>query len=288
MSLPFDATLKDLVQDYLPAYEQALDLEAFGPLTPLNVDLSTISAATDIALGHSDPPDQVVDLNFQSGPDPHLAARVLMYNAVLYFHYHVPVHSLLVLLRPAADQPHLTGRLRYQAAHRRGRMDFSYEVVRLWQRSARHFLTGGLGVLPLAPLCRLPAGVSVTEGLEPIIRRIHERLTNEAAAVRAQLLAATYVLLGLRITEAQAQHLFQGVQNMEESTTYQGILRKGKAEGRVEALHQTLLRLGRKRFGAPSKAIQNTVQEISEVRRLEHLTERLLDVASWQELLAQT
>ena len=51
MSLPFDATLKDLVQDYLPAYEQALDLAVFAPLTPLNVDLSTISAATDIRAG---------------------------------------------------------------------------------------------------------------------------------------------------------------------------------------------------------------------------------------------
>jgi hypothetical protein len=77
MALPFDATLKDLVQTYLPDYERCL-----GPLTPLNVDLSTISAATDIVLGHADPPDRVVDLNFQSGPDPALGARLLLYKGV--------------------------------------------------------------------------------------------------------------------------------------------------------------------------------------------------------------
>jgi predicted transposase YdaD len=161
-------------------------------------------------------------------------------------------------------------------------------VIRLWQRSAQRFLSGGLGVLPLAPLCRLPAGVPTTEALEPILRRINERLTQEAPPpVRAQLLAATYVLLGLRITEEQATHLFHGVQQMEDSTTYQGILRRGEAKGRVEALQQTLLRQGRKRFGPASKAVQTTIQEIAEIRRLERLTERLLDVASWQDLLAE-
>ena len=31
MSLPFDATLKDLVQSYLPDYERQLDLTRFAP-----------------------------------------------------------------------------------------------------------------------------------------------------------------------------------------------------------------------------------------------------------------
>ncbi len=83
------------------------------------------------------------------------------------------------------------------------------------------------------------------------------------------MLAATYVLLGLRVTEAQANQLFQGVQHMEDSTTYQAIIRKGKAEGRAEgeakALQQTLLRRGRKRFGAASKAIQKAIQEITAI-----------------------
>jgi hypothetical protein len=103
MPLPFDATLKDLVQQFLPDYEVQMGLSDLGPLTPLNVDLSTVTAATDIALGHGNPPDRIVDINFQSGPDEKLSGRVLLYHALLHFRYRVPVHSLVVLLRPVAD-----------------------------------------------------------------------------------------------------------------------------------------------------------------------------------------
>ena len=93
MSMRFDATLKDLVQSFLPDYEAQMGLSDFAPLTPLNVDLSTVSAATDIALGNGDPPDRIVDINFQSGPDDDLAARVLLYNALLHHRFGVPVRA---------------------------------------------------------------------------------------------------------------------------------------------------------------------------------------------------
>src|SRR5262249_33546834 len=146
---------------FLPDYEVQMGLSDLGPLTPLNVDLSTVTAATDIALGHGDPPDHIVDINFQSGPDEHLAARVLLYHALLHFRYGVPVHSLVVLLRPVADQRQLTGKLRYIGRPRKGKMDFSYEVLRLWKQPVRRFLGGGLGTLPLAVLCQLPPASSV-------------------------------------------------------------------------------------------------------------------------------
>jgi len=116
MPLPFDATLKDLVQHFLHDYEVQMVLSDLGPFTPLNVDLSTVTAATDIALGHGDPPDRVVDINFQSGPDEELPGRVLLYHALLHCRYRVPVHSVVVLLRPLADVRQLTGKLGYVGA----------------------------------------------------------------------------------------------------------------------------------------------------------------------------
>ncbi|HEX8203436.1 MAG TPA: DUF4351 domain-containing protein [Isosphaeraceae bacterium] len=85
---------------------------------------------------------------------------------------------------------------------------------------------------------------------------------------------------------------------MEESVTYQAILRKGraaglaegKAEGKVvgkaEEAKQLLLRMGRKRFGPPEPQTVATIESIAELERAEQLVERLLDVASWDELLA--
>ena len=68
---------------------------------------------------------------------------------------------------------------------------------------------------------------------------------------------------------------------MRESTTYQAILR----EGGVEALHDVILRQGTKRFGAPSDQLRTTLESITTIDRLKLLSEGLLDVESWEELL---
>jgi hypothetical protein len=120
VATPFDVTLKELVRDFLPDYEQQFDLSEFAPLRPLNVDLTTMSAATDVTLAHGDPPEEIVDINFQAGPDAKVPSRVLMYNGILHHRYQVPVHSILVLLRPEANLAAITGKVRYQTRRRKG------------------------------------------------------------------------------------------------------------------------------------------------------------------------
>jgi hypothetical protein len=70
---------------------------------------------------------------------------------------------------------------------------------------------------------------------------------------------------------------------MRESVTYQAIL----DEGRVEALQKTILRQGRKLFGPADEGTTAAVTMIDDVQRLEFLSDRLLDVKSWRDLLAQ-
>src|SRR5262245_13995302 len=108
----FDATLKDFVTER-PADFEAVFRLPHEPVRPLNVDLSTITAATDVALGFGAPLRAIVDLNFQSGPDDRLPARLHLYCAALYARYAVPVRSVLILLRPKADGSNLTGKLAY-------------------------------------------------------------------------------------------------------------------------------------------------------------------------------
>ena len=130
MPHPFDATLKDILGHHVADLAPLLHLPINLPWRPLNVDLSTISAATDLAFSFGEPLEQIVDLDFQSGPDPRLPARLLLYNAAYHHHEGVPVRTIVLLLRPAADHPTLTGRLAYQAGE--SRVEFEYEVVRLW------------------------------------------------------------------------------------------------------------------------------------------------------------
>ncbi len=286
MPMRFDATLKDLVQSFLPDFERQLELTDLGPLTPLNVDLSTISAATDIVLGHGDPPQTIVDLNFQASRDKDLAARVLMYNGLLHHRFNAPVHSLIVLLRPEADDRQLRGRVRYQVRSRKSRMDFTYEVVRLWQWPVDRLLEGGLGAMPLAILGKLPGNVSAETALAQVVNQISERLSREAPpATGAKLLTASYVLSGLRVSKQIAKKVFQGVQAMKESTTYQGIVEEGREEGRIEQTRKIILRQGKRKFGKPTAAIAAVIEGTDDLHRLERLSDRLLTASSWQDLL---
>jgi hypothetical protein len=107
-------------------------------VTLLNVDLSTISAATDAAIGIGEPLHEIVDLNFQSGRDADLPSRLHLYNAVLHARHAVPIRSILVLLRPTADAPSITGNLTYGQDD--DRLEFRYRVIRLWQEPVETFL----------------------------------------------------------------------------------------------------------------------------------------------------
>lgn len=68
MPLPFDATLKSLVAEHPGDFARVFGLPTGEPVTAVNADLSTVSAATDVALAYGDPFREIVDLNFQTGP----------------------------------------------------------------------------------------------------------------------------------------------------------------------------------------------------------------------------
>ena len=175
-----------------------------------------------------------------------------------------------------------------------GRLEFAFEVVRLWQVPAERLLASGLGTLPLAVLGQMPGGRTPDEALPEVIARLVERIEVEAPEGQAPiLLTASLVLSGLRVSRERAVELFQGVQKMRDSTTYQMILDEGRAEGlikgeekgRAEEARKLLLLLGLKPLGEPDATVRAAVQAITEVERLELLIQRLGEVKNWQELL---
>ncbi|HEY1377268.1 MAG TPA: hypothetical protein VGF55_10765 [Gemmataceae bacterium] len=280
MPLPFDATLKQLVRAHPRDWLDALGVPAAEPVEVLTPDLSTVTRFADTVLRVGD--RGVLHLDFQTGPDPGLPRRMLLYNALLHEAYGVPVHTAVVLLRPRAGGGGMRGTVSYQLVPRRGRLAFRFEVVRVWQRPAEELLTGGLGLVPLAPLGRLPARVRPPAGLQGVVDRLVDRVKLEARANEApELLTAAEILVGLRVPREQGVQLFRGVRGMRESSTYQAIL----DEGREDALKKVLLRLGRGRFGAPDPAVEAEIQAITDLARLERMSERLLTAPTWQDVL---
>ena len=101
------------------------------------------------------------------------------------------------------------------------------------------------------------------------------------------------MLMGLRYQDALVHRVLQGVLQMEESVTYQAIIRKGKAEGLVEGLtegkleeaRKNLLLVGTKCLGDPSMAATAAVKALADLNRLEQLTVAAVEAKSWEALL---
>jgi len=282
MSKPFDATLKDLGEDSPEAFVQEFDGPSQLPIAPLNVDLSTVTTAADLVFGLGKPLQEVIHIDCQAGPKADLAADLHAYNSLLFRRCQVPVHSIVLLLRPEARHRELTGTLKYAARPGRGGTTFDYEVIPLWDRPVENFLNGPLGIAPLAVLARLPDDIPQEQGLAGVIQRFCERLQREAPPEKfGKLLTSAYVLTGLRVPRQRAWTLFRGVQGMHESDTYLAIL----DEGAVKAFRKLLLRLGQKKFGPASDDVVTAIQGVEDQERLERLIERYTELSSWQELL---
>ena len=183
MPMPFDATLKDLAKTRPVDWVTQLDGPPSVPVELLTPDLSTVSAFTNLVFRVG---EVLLHLDFQSGPDPNLPARLLLYNVLLYQQYGLPVLTIVFLLRPRADRSDLTGRIRYQARPGHSGLDFTFDVIRLWEVPVEALLAAGLGVLPLATLGQLPAGVALDQALPGIVRAHGESNRRGSAAAGRQ------------------------------------------------------------------------------------------------------
>lgn len=296
MSQRFDAILKHLPEEYPEDWARFVGVTA--PVTVIDADVSTVTAAADKVLRVEAPEPWILHWEFQVSRDAALARRLLHYNVLLGIRHVLPVRSLVLLLRPGADAKALTGSLQWRLPHGQPYLEFAYEVIRLWQLPPEAFLEGGLGTLPLAPLAKVP-----TPELPGLLQQMARRIDREAKTPEAKSLwTATYVLLGLEYTSEVSNQLLRGVRSMKESATYQAILQeglekglkkglekgleKGREEAREEA-REILLSLGTRRFGKPSTKTRKMVAQISDREMLKSLALRLLEVESWTELLAE-
>ena len=287
MAKPFDAASKHIV-DFYPD-----DWLALGGLPPgmasevVDSDLSAVSTAADKLIRVSAPDPYLAHLEFQSGDPADLDERILLYSVLGRKKLGLPVMSVAFLLRRQALTPAVTGRVSWRLAPDQF-LEFGYKLVRVWELPPKILLTGGIGTLPLAPIS------NVTEVEVPsVIAAMKHRLDTEVPPQEArEMWASTQILMGLRYPGEMVKRLLRGVQDMEESTTYQAIIEKGVERGlergRAMEAKEVLLRLGRKQWGDPDRAISEMLNSINDRARLESLMDRLLDgtVKSWAELFA--
>src|SRR5262249_51764846 len=98
--------------------------------------------------------------------------------------------------------------------------------------------------------------------------------------------------------------MFDGVREMEESVTYQAILRRGRTagltegraegrtegrtEGRLDEAREILFDMGRHKFGEAPNEIASMINAIQDHTKLKAMSVRVLDVNSWNELFSDS
>jgi len=293
---PYDATSKDLIEADPAGWVTFLGC----PVAPaavrlVDADVSTVTADADKVIRVDGPAPWLLHLDIQARWDAAMDRRLLRYNALLQHRHGLPVASVVVILRRASNMPALNGALAVRPPVGAG-WEFRYEVLRVWRRPAADFLAGPLGLLPLAPI----ADVRKAD-LPAVVTAMKARLDAQPdRPLVARLWAASFILMGLRHPAALVDNLLSGVMQMEESVTYQAILRRGREDGLRQGLEQgreqglmqglqeakkVLLLAGRPKFGPPPPAVEAALAAVSDTARLEALASRVFTAASWDDLL---
>ena len=286
---PFDVATRQLIDRDPAAWLTWAGLTVDGPVQALDSEVSTVLAEVDKVLRVDAASPWLAHLEIQASRDQQLPLRLLEYHALLLHRHNLPVASVVVLLRSQADGEELDGELRRADPMGGVSLSFRYRVLRVWQRPVEELLTGGLGILPLAPLAAVER-----EEMRAVVERMNERIDREASPdVARNLWAATLLLLGLRYDDLTVREVVRNMSWLQESSTYQAILAEGREEGREQGqeigrtleARRMLLRQGEQRFGTPSASVIATVEAISDIDRLEQLSLELLTATRWDELL---
>jgi predicted transposase YdaD len=275
--MQFDATLKALLEAGPADWPRLLGVPA-GRVELIDTDTSTVSGATDKVLRIFGPPDSILHIEFQTGPDGDKPRKLNVYNAILEDRTELPVRTVFVLLRPEAFLRAYSGRYEQSlpgeaTPYRR----FEYGVLKIWELPPKQLLSG-IGTLPLAPIA------DVTEAeLPTLLREMEKRMDRRVPpSLRSQIWTSAFVLMGLRYQEELAKALFERVLAMKESVTYQAIVE----EGRIDEARKLLLQLGTDRFQmSPTRKAKTALSNISDLRELERMARRVLTADSWEELL---
>lgn len=294
MSKPFDATLNSLIESNVADWAKFLcDRTGVppGPAEVLDTDQS-FTLQSDRLFRVSGSVPVALHLELQSTGHLGIPEELLRYNVAARRTAGVPVHSVILLLRPKATASDLNGYLELPDSRGSTYLTFRYTVIRLWQESFEGLLNAGLGLAPLSLLTN-EALADIPTATERFRQRLHDE--NLPANVRNEILGYSSVLCGLRFELAKVRETLMRWQDvLQDSVTYQWIHEQGAAVGRVEGAalgamkeaQEMLLRLGGKRFGPPPKSIETEIRFIEDRNRIERMAERLFDAAGWDDLLA--
>ena len=252
----------------------------------IDADVATVSGAADKIFRIGDETPWLLLVEHLTSYKDFVPERLHWHSTLIAHRHGLEVRSFVFLLRPQADGPTMTGKYEERFSDEEAYLTFRYRVIRLWQVPPEQLLAAGLGLAPLAPL-----GKVEPDQLLDIVHRTCERI-NEICPARdvPELLTSMYILMGLRYDEAAIEKIKKEIPTMEESITYQEILRKGEDKGvnkgQVAEARKLVVFVGSDRLGPPDQNTLLQIESITDLKRLRILCRGTGHVSSWEELLA--
>jgi predicted transposase YdaD len=195
----------------------------------------------------------LLHIEFQRRSERKMDKRVWEYNVLATLAYGLPVLSFVIYLRKdskIAESPVIWAVPNGQEIHR-----FYFENIKLWEIDPNILRRKGLvGLFPLLPLTQAGIGPEV---IEEAIARIQ----TEGGETTPDLLSLLYLLTELACENDDDIHWLDRrfamlYDVLQESKAYQKIkqegleegLLRGRKEGELQALHQTILTIVQTRF----------------------------------------
>ena len=213
----------------------------------------------------------ILHLEFQRRGDKEMGKRVWQYNATTTINKGMPVHSIVIYLRN--DRPieasHIDPLPNGQPHH-----IFYYEVIKLWELSAKLFLQPE--VETLLPLVTLTAEGKHTDVVMEMIERL-------AASHNSNLLSMAFNFATLVYTQPEEQQWLierfkMYEEELEESWVYQRILGKGLEKGlekgreeQRESLRDTFVGFLNARYPILVELAREQIRGITDIKKLQEI-----------------
>jgi predicted transposase/invertase (TIGR01784 family) len=219
--------------------------------------------------------DMLLQIEFQSTNDPTIGERLLEYSFEAKRTHKLPVHSCVIYLRDVGEVQQSP--LRWTLPDDRQVLRFDYQIIELAKIPTDELRQKDLkGLLPLLILTQ---GGAKREVVEEVINRL-------VAAKQQELLPVTKLLSSLAFESEDDQewltrrfHQMQDI--LRETRAYQEIIQEGK----LEALHDALLKIVRERFPEMIEVMQKQIGGVVNPTTLEDLLVNISLAQNLQEAL---
>ena len=275
---PYDTTLKTWVeeqpQEILPellpgaVYQQTLNVEIFRP--PLRTD----KVFSIKYLGQ----DHILHIEFESGADNNMDSRLLVYHAILYHKYQLPVISLIIypFRVKMAESP-----LR-EISGKEALVTFHYRVLPLFTLDAERYIREHIAYMyPMLPTMKGANRELIKQAMDELAQLYRDdEVTLSQQFLWMELLLDRTDTVPIQEKDEIRRQLSMYDPLWEENSRVQKDRAESKAEGKLEGeIHgsQTIvLDLVKARFPTLAEEAQHHIVQIKTVETLRLLAKQLV------------